>query len=68
MDKAGIPEKVTSSDWAAPVVPVPKGDGRIGVCGDYKVTCNPYLEHSEAPGSKSNHTEQHPDVAGSDSM
>ena len=49
LEKAGILEKVTSSDWAAPVVPVPKGDGRIRVCGDYKVTCNPCLEPDQYP-------------------
>ena len=49
LEKAGILERVTSSDWAAPVVPVPKGGGRIRVCGDYKVTCNPCLEPDQYP-------------------
>ena len=49
LERAGILERVTSSDWAAPVVPVPKGDGRIRVCGDYKVTCNPCLEPDQYP-------------------
>ena len=40
---------MTSSDWAAPVVPVPKGDRRIRVWGDYKVTCNPCLEPDQYP-------------------
>ena len=29
---------VRFSDWAALIVPVMKGDGRVRVCGDYKVT------------------------------
>ena len=28
------------SEWAAPIVPVLKGDGRVMICGDYKVTVN----------------------------
>ena len=40
LEKEGIIEKVEHSDWAAPIVPVPKGDGQIRVCGDYKVTVN----------------------------
>ena len=36
----GIIEPVRFSDWAAPVVPVVKSDGRIRLCGDYKVTIN----------------------------
>ena len=37
------------SDWAAPIVPVPKSDGGIRICGDYKVTINPALEVDQFP-------------------
>ena len=28
------------ADWAAPIVPIVKEDGRIRICGDYRVTIN----------------------------
>ena len=28
------------SQWAAPIVPIVKGDGTIRICGDYKLTVN----------------------------
>ena len=44
LEQNGIIEKVSYSPWAAPIVPVPKGDGCIRLCGDYKVTINSMLE------------------------
>ena len=38
--REGIIEPVQFSNWAAPIVPEPKGDGTIRICGDYKVTTN----------------------------
>lgn len=29
LEEEGIVEKVSRSEWATPIVPVPKGDGRI---------------------------------------
>ena len=43
LESAGIIEKVEHSDWAAPVVPIPKGDGKLWLCRDYKVTVNSQL-------------------------
>ena len=31
---------VERSEWAFPIVPVPKKDGTLRICGDYKVTLN----------------------------
>ena len=36
----GIIEPVQFSDWAAPIVPIAKEDGRIRICRDYRVTIN----------------------------
>ena len=41
--KLGILSPVKYSDWATPIVVVPKSDGTVRVVGDYSVTVNPAL-------------------------
>ena len=41
--------KVPLSEWAAPIVVVPKKDGKIRMCGDYKTIINPVMEVDHYP-------------------
>ena len=40
LEKQGVIKPVEFSQWAAPIVPIVKGDGTIRICGDYKLTVN----------------------------
>ena len=55
LEASGIIEPVSHSDRAAPIVVVPKKDGRHRICGDYKVTVNQALEVEQYPLPKPEH-------------
>ena len=47
--EAGILKKVERSEWASPVVIVPKPDGSVRICSDYKVSINKVVEDTPYP-------------------
>ena len=49
LEKQGVLRKVERSDWAAPIVVVPKKDGKFRIHGDYKVTINKALAVDQYP-------------------
>jgi len=48
LEKDGIISKVKYSMWGIPIVPIIKPSGEIRICGDYKVTINPFLKLERA--------------------
>ena len=54
LEQAGIIEPVQFSRWATPLVCVPKVDGSVRICGDYRSTVNTQLrvEHYPIPSAE----------------
>ena len=49
LEHDGILTKVSWSEWATPVVSVPKKDGSVRICGDFKVSLNKQLRVDQYP-------------------
>ena len=49
LEHQGIIIPVAHSEWDAPIVAIPKSDGKFCICGDYKVMVNQALAVDEYP-------------------
>lgn len=49
LERHGVIKKTERSNWASPVVVVPKADKSVRLCGDYKVTINQSVEDEQYP-------------------
>ena len=52
LESEGIIEAIPHSSWACPVVPVVKPNGKIRLCGDYKITANKAIRMDSYPVPK----------------
>ena len=49
LEENGVIVKVEQSDLASPIVVVPRSDGSVRICGDYKVTINQVVDDEQYP-------------------
>ena len=55
LEHDGVIKKVETSEWASPIVCVPKRNGSIRICGDFKVSVNPVLISNPYPLPNTEH-------------
>ena len=49
LEASEVIEEIEHSQWAAPIVPVPKKNGKFRICGDYNLTVNRVLDVDQYP-------------------
>ena len=49
LQNEGVFIEVEWSEWATPIVPVPKKDGSVRLCGNHKATVSPELQAKQYP-------------------
>lgn len=42
-------ERIETSEWATPIVPIIKNNGKVRICGDFKLTINPHMVINKYP-------------------
>ena len=52
LENMGILQKGETSEWATPIVAVLKKNGKVRICGDFKVTIIPQLNFNQYPSTK----------------
>ena len=55
LEAEGVLKKAEHSKWASPIVAVPKSNGRVRLCGDFKSTVNQQLNIPQYPLPKVEH-------------
>ena len=49
LQKCGVLTPIEHSEWSTGIVAIPKKDGSVRICGNYKTTVNPVLEQVPPP-------------------
>lgn len=49
LQKEGVISSAKFSEWATPIVPIPKANGKVRIVGDYKVTLNRAMKIEQYP-------------------
>nr|XP_054749713.1 uncharacterized protein K02A2.6-like [Lytechinus pictus] len=49
LQKCGVLTAIDHSEWSTGIVAVPKKDGSVRICGNYKTTVNPVLDPVQPP-------------------
>ena len=45
LETHGVIKKTDKSNWASPIVVMPKSDNTVRICGDYKATINQFVDY-----------------------
>lgn len=55
LEKCGVLTPIEYSEWSTGIVAIPKKDGSVRICGNYKTTVNPVLEPVQPPNINVDH-------------
>ena len=52
LEEQGVLTRVDHGEWATPLVVVPRKNGKVRLCGNYKVSLNPVIDVDQYPLAK----------------